>query len=145
MKVVVQRVKSAKVKVKSQKAAEIGKGLLVLVGIAKSDVQENVVKAAQKIVKMRLFPDQKHDINISVIESRGEILAVSQFTLLGDVSGGNRPSFIEAAEPKKARELFDLFVSELKKLGVKVQTGRFGEYMEVELINDGPVTIICDF
>ncbi len=145
MKIIIQRVKSANVKVNGQKVAEIGKGLLLLVGISKKDTKESAQKAAQKIMKMRLFPDEKHDINVSVAKIGGEILAVSQFTLLGDISGGNRPSFIEAAKPQIALELFNLFVQELKKLGARVQTGEFGKYMEVELINQGPVTIVADF
>lgn len=142
MKIVVQRISKASVEVQGRITAKVGKGMLVLVGISKDDNVEIVKKIAQKVLKLRIFPDNHRDINRSIEDIKGEILAVSQFTLLADTSKGNRPSFIKAAKPELAQKLFNIFVQELKKSGLPVQTGIFGEYMHINLINDGPITII---
>ncbi len=150
MKFVIQRVSSASVSVGGETVGSIGTGLLILAGFAENDVEEEVPKAAQKIAKMRIFPDRKEatgdttkDINRSVLDVDGAALVVSQFTLIADTSKGNRPSFVRSAEPKKAKMLYERFVQELQNAGIQqVETGRFGEYMEVKLVNDGPVTIV---
>lgn len=142
MRLVIQRVGEAKVDVNEKTIAKIGNGMLILVGIGKDDNETIVKKIAQKVLKLRIFPDDHRDINRSVEDVRGEILAVSQFTLLADTSGGNRPSFIRAAEPELAQQLFSIFVQELKKSGLAVKIGEFGTYMNVYLVNNGPVTII---
>jgi D-tyrosyl-tRNA(Tyr) deacylase len=142
MKIVIQRVSKAKVESRGEVIAEINKGILVLVGFAKEDKNEIAKKMAEKILKLRIFPDEHRDINRSILDIKGEVLVVSQFTLLADTSAGNRPSFIKAADPKKAKELFDLFILELRKSGLSIKTGLFGEYMKVYLINEGPVTIV---
>lgn len=149
MRFVIQRVSKASVKTENKIVGQIGRGMLILAGFAEDDQAPQVEKAAQKILKLRIFPDApkagretKKDINTSIQDIGGEILVVSQFTLIADTSAGNRPSFIKAASPQKAEELYNLFIKELKKSGLKLATGRFGEYMEVELVNDGPVTII---
>ena len=143
MKTVIQRVTRASVSVEGKIISEIGNGFLILLGIGKEDSAEIVKKSAEKIVKLRIMPDENDKMNKSILDVSGAILVVSQFTLLADTTGGNRPSFINAALPEKAKELYELFVSELKRLGVKkVETGKFGTYMEVLLVNDGPVTIV---
>ncbi|NIT03856.1 D-tyrosyl-tRNA(Tyr) deacylase [Candidatus Saccharibacteria bacterium] len=144
MRAVVQRVKKASILVEGKKIAEIGQGLLVLLGVVEGDAEEQVRKLAQKIADLRIIADEGGKMNLSVRDVKGEVLAVSQFTLLADTSRGHRPSFIKAAEPEKARRLYDLFVEELRKLEIPVKTGEFGEYMEVDLVNDGPVTIILE-
>lgn len=144
MRVVIQRVKEASVSVKGKQISAIGAGLLVLLGVAKGDAKDQVQRLAQKVAALRIMADEEGKMNLSVRDVGGEILVISQFTLLADTSRGHRPSFIKAAEPKKAQELYHLFVEELKKAGIPVKTGKFGEYMQVELINDGPVTIILD-
>lgn len=144
MKLVIQRVGEAKVEVKEKTIAKIGNGMLVLVGVSCDDDEEVVKKIAHKVLKLRIFPDDHRDINRSVEDIGGEILAVSQFTLLADTFGGNRPGFSYAAEPLKAQKLFNFFVGELKTSGLKVETGEFGAYMKVYLVNNGPVTIIYE-
>jgi len=158
MKLVIQRVKKASVRVNGKTVGQIGPGLLLLVGIESKDEparnaesdsaseagRDRVREMAEKILKLRIFGDKDDKMNLSVQDIKGEILAVSQFTLLADCSGGNRPSFIKAAPPQIAQLLFEKFVQELKKSGLKVETGIFGAKMEVELINDGPVTIILE-
>ncbi|MDA2922455.1 D-aminoacyl-tRNA deacylase [Patescibacteria group bacterium AH-259-L07] len=144
MKLVIQRVGEASVEVEEKTIAKIGNGMLILVGFGKDDDEDVVKKTAQKVLKLRIFPDDHRDINRSVEDVGGEILAVSQFTLLADTSGGNRPSFIQAAEPELAQKLFNVFVQELQKSGIEVKTGEFGTHMKVYLINDGPVTIIYE-
>lgn len=142
MKLVVQRVSKASVKVKGEVVATIGMGLLILVGISKEDKEEIVEKMAQKLLKLRIFPDSQKGINCSIEDIKGAILLVPQFTLLADTSEGNRPSFIKAAKPELAQKLFNLLVEKLKQSQLSIETGIFREYMEVELVNDGPVTII---
>jgi D-tyrosyl-tRNA(Tyr) deacylase len=144
MRAVVQRVKSSSVKIEDEIVAQIGKGLLVLLGVAKGDTVQNADYLANKIINLRIFEDQDAKMNRSLLETAGELLAVSQFTLLADCRKGRRPSFIEAAEPEKATELYERFVNTLRAKGVEVQTGRFRALMEVALINDGPVTVIIE-
>ena len=144
MRAVVQRVKQSSVKTNGETVGRIGKGLLVLLGVARGDGAEDVKYLANKIVNLRIFEDENGKMNRSVLEIGGELLAVSQFTLLADCRKGRRPSFIAAAEPEKATELYEKFVAQVRAQGVAVQTGRFRTMMEVALINDGPVTIIID-
>ena len=143
MKLVIQRVTKASVSVQEKIISEIGNGFLILLGIGKEDSEGAVRKMAEKIVKLRIMSDSEDKMNKSILDVSGEILVVSQFTLLADTTGGNRPSFINAALPEKAKELYELFIEELKRLGVKkVEMGKFGTYMEVSLVNYGPVTIV---
>ncbi len=146
MRLVVQRVKSGEVILKkdSNVIGKITNGLLVLVGIKEDDDEENVVRLAEKIMKLRIFSDENGKMNLSIKEVAGSLLIVSQFTLYADTSGGNRPSFIKAAKPEKAKKIYDFFIEYLKKSGVKVETGRFGEYMLIKTTLDGPVTIILE-
>jgi D-tyrosyl-tRNA(Tyr) deacylase len=124
--------------------ARIGHGLLVLLGVAQSDTQNDVVLLAAKIAGLRIFADAEGKMNLSLLETGGSMLVVSQFTLLGDCRKGRRPSFIDAARPEQAVELYRGFVAEVRGQGITVETGRFQEHMEVELLNDGPVTLILD-
>lgn len=144
MRLVVQRVEKAKViSVETDEIlGEIGTGLFVLVGIKKGDSEKEVGSLAQKLSKLRVMSDKEGKMNLSVSDVGGKILVVSQFTLHADTSGGNRPSFINAENPDKAKKLYELFIAKLKKLGIKVETGSFGEYMKIETVLDGPVTII---
>ena len=144
MKAVVQRVKKSAVKVNGQIVGQIGSGLLILLGVARKDSAKEVDYLVNKIVNLRIFEDANGKMNRSLLDSGGELLAVSQFTLLADCSKGRRPSFIKAADPQKAYELYEVFVEEVRRQGITVQTGRFGTMMAVELINDGPVTIIVE-
>ncbi len=144
MKVVVQRVKESYVKVKDRIVGKIGKGLLLLVGIEKGDNENILNYMADKIVNLRIFADQNDRMNLSVMDVKGEILAVSQFTLAGSVEKGRRPSFDNAETPERAEILFNKFVEILKSKGVLVEKGEFGAMMEVYLINDGPVTFILE-
>lgn len=141
MKIVIQRVNNANVKVENQIIGLIEKGLLLLVAFEDSD-KEKISAIAQKILKLRIFSDEKDKMNLSILEVKGELLVVPQFTLLADCSSGNRPYFGNVAGPKIAENLFLEFVLELKKSGLKVETGKFGAKMQVSLVNDGPVTII---
>lgn len=163
MKAVVQRVKGASVSVKSRQISKIGPGLLVLLGIAEGDTEEQVRKLTKKIANLRIFPDEdaspdpstgsgspraksrgerSRRMNLSVLDVKGGILVVPQFTLLADTSRGHRPSFVKAAKPEVAERLYKLFIKELESLGIPVKTGEFGAYMQVSLVNDGPVTIV---
>lgn len=144
MRAVVQRVKSSSVKVGNEIVAQIGNGLLVLLGVAKDDTIRNADYLANKIINLRIFEDPGGKLNRSLLETGGELLAVSQFTLLADCRKGRRPSFIEAADPEKATELYERFVNTVRERGVGIQTGRFRAMMEVALVNDGPVTIIIE-
>ena len=144
MRIVLQRVKQAKVKVNSEVIGNIQQGLLLFVGAEKGDFIKDIEYLVQKLINLRIFEDEKSKMNLSVHDINGEILAVSQFTLLGDCTKGRRPSFDKAAGSDDAIYLYDKFVSGLKKSGLRVATGKFGEHMEVELINDGPVTLILD-
>ena len=144
MRAVVQRVKKSSVKTNDETVGRIGQGLLVLLGVAKGDSAEDADYLANKIINLRIFEDEDGKMNRSLLEIGGELLAVSQFTLLADCRKGRRPSFIAAAEPEKAIELYEKFVERVRQKGVAVQTGRFRAMMEVALINDGPVTIIIE-
>ena len=144
MKVVLQRVKSASVSVDGKIAGKIDRGLLLLIGIAETDTMADVDFVADKCVNLRIFEDENDKMNRSVIEEGGEILAISQFTLLGNTRKGRRPSFIEAANPEKGKAFYDAFVEKLKSTGLKVECGIFGAMMDVDLVNYGPVTIIIE-
>lgn len=146
MRLIVQRVQRAKVyRVNDGKTlGEIGLGLFVLVGFKKGDSEKEVGILADKISKLRVMSDGEDKMNLSVSETKSEILVVSQFTLYADTKGGNRPSFLEAEEPEKAKKLYELFIEKLREKGVKVETGSFGEYMQIEAVLDGPVTIIFE-
>ena len=144
MRAVVQRVNRAQVTVGQEVVGKIGPGLLVLLGIAKTDTQADAEYLAAKIVGLRVFEDQSGKMNLSLAETNGAILAVSQFTLYGDVRKGRRPSFDDAASPELARELYEDFVAKIRESGVICETGRFQAMMQVELMNDGPVTILLD-
>jgi D-tyrosyl-tRNA(Tyr) deacylase len=144
MRAVVQRVKSSSVKTGDEIVAQIGNGLLVLLAVARGDTGQDADYLANKIINMRIFEDPDGKMNRSLRETSGELLAVSQFTLLADCRKGRRPSFIEAAGPEKATDLYERFVNTVREKGVGIQTGRFGAMMEIALVNDGPVTIIIE-
>jgi D-tyrosyl-tRNA(Tyr) deacylase len=144
MKCVIQRVRKASVTVGEEVVSTIGSGVVVLAGVEKGDSETAMRDAAKKIRELRIFSDDAGKMNRDLIESGGAILAVSQFTLAGSVARGRRPSFDNAEEPERARELFDLFVRELGSTGIEVKTGRFREMMVVALENDGPVTFIYE-
>lgn len=144
MRAVVQRVSQAQVSCQGRLTGRISKGLLVLVGIGREDSLADVHYLADKIAQLRIFEDDQGKMNLSVDEVSGEVLVVSQFTLLGDCRKGRRPSFSQAAAPEKARELYQQLVRRFEELGLPVQTGVFQETMEVGLVNDGPVTVMLD-
>jgi D-tyrosyl-tRNA(Tyr) deacylase len=145
LKIVLQRVKTASVSVGDASISEIGPGLLLLIGIAKGDGETEADWLAEKVAGLRIFNDEEGKMNWSVKDTEGEVLAVSQFTLLGDVRKGKRPSFLDAAPPGEAEPLFDYFCEKLSTSGVRsVKTGSFGAMMDVALTNDGPVTILLE-
>ncbi len=144
MRAVIQRVKSASVTVEGRVVSEINKGLLVFLGVAQGDTPDAVNYMASKIANLRIFEDDEGLMNLSVLDVGGEALVVSQFTLYGDCRKGRRPSFIDAARPEKADPLYQAFMDEISRLGVPVKAGIFQAMMDVELINDGPVTILLD-
>ena len=144
MKVLIQRVKRASVTIEGELFSSINKGILALVGIEKGDTLEQVQKSAKKIVGLRIFPDENDKMNRSLIDIQGEMLIVSQFTLCGDCKKGTRPSFDKSAPPEVANELYETFVAEVKNCGINVRTGKFAASMEVELVNDGPVTFMIE-
>ncbi|WP_027380204.1 D-aminoacyl-tRNA deacylase [Chryseobacterium daeguense] len=144
MKVVIQRVSESHVKVDGKIVGEIGKGLMLLVGIDENDEKHDADWLVQKILNLRIFGDDEGKLNLSVVDISGEILCISQFTLIADYKKGNRPSFIKAAKPDKAIPLFEYFKEEISKSGLKTESGIFGADMKVSLINDGPVTIVMD-
>ncbi len=144
MRAVVQRVKQSSVKAGNEVVGQIGRGLLVLLGVARDDTVKDADYLVNKIINLRIFEDPDGKMNRSLLETGGELLAVSQFTLLADCRKGRRPSFVEAADPHKATDLYEKFVDRVRENGVKVQTGRFRAMMEVALINDGPVTVIIE-
>ncbi|MDX1468650.1 MAG: D-aminoacyl-tRNA deacylase [Acidimicrobiia bacterium] len=144
MRIVAQRVSRASVRVGHEVVGEIGAGLLLLVGVAAGDGPPDSAAAVAKISDLRVFADDEGRMNRSVVDTRGQILVVSQFTLLGDLRRGRRPSFTAAAEPDHAKELLDDLVSRFRAAGIETAEGRFGARMEVDLVNDGPVTIILE-
>lgn len=144
MKLVIQRVKHAKVEVENKIVGKIGQGFLVLLGVGPDDTKETADYLVQKLIKLRVFEDENGKMNLGLKDINGELLIVSQFTLYADCSGGNRPSFTLAAKPDKANELYEYFISKCEKENIKVEHGIFGADMKVELLNDGPVTIILE-
>ena len=144
MRAVIQRVTRARVVVDGQVSGEIGPGLAVLVGVGRNDVSATAVSMAEKTVNLRIFNDEQGKMNKSLLDTQGAMLAISQFTLYGDVRGQRRPSFLQAASPEQGRALYDEFVAAVKALGVRVETGVFQAHMSLELVNDGPVTILLD-
>lgn len=144
MRAVVQRVSRAKVSVDGEITGEIGCGLLVLLGVAATDTRADADYFADKIIGLRIFEDSGGKMNLALADIEGAVLAVSQFTLYGDVRRGRRPSFDAAATPQSARELYEYFVGKIRAAGIRCETGRFQEMMQVELVNEGPVTILLD-
>ena len=144
MRAVVQRVSRARVTVKGETAGEIGLGLLVLLGVGAGDTRTEADYLVEKTIGLRIFEDAGGKMNLSVAEVGGALLVVSQFTLYGDARRGKRPSFDGAAPPEQARELYEYFVEKVRASGVRLETGRFQETMQVELVNEGPVTILLD-
>ncbi len=144
MRAVIQRVSRAKVTVAGEVVGEIGPGLLVLLGVGQGDAEADADYLAEKIAGLRIFEDAEGKMNRAVEESGGAVLAVSQFTLYGDVRRGKRPSFDAAARPEQARGLYEHFVEKIRAAGLRCEAGRFQEMMQVELVNDGPVTILLD-
>jgi D-tyrosyl-tRNA(Tyr) deacylase len=144
MRAVVQRVTRASVKVDNEITGEIGSGLLVLLGVAQDDAEADADYLAEKIAGLRIFEDDTGKMNLSVVDAGGAVLAVSQFTLFGDVRRGKRPSFDAAARPERARELYEYFVERVRAAGLRCEVGRFQAMMDVEMVNSGPVTILLD-
>lgn len=144
MRAVVQRVSRAKVTVGEEITGEIGKGLLILLGVSVNDSEKEASYILEKILNLRVFEDSADKMNLSLLDISGELLVVSQFTLYGDARKGRRPSFIRAAPPEKAEKLYKFFVEEARKQLSGVQTGKFQAMMDVELVNDGPVTLLLD-
>ena len=144
MRAVIQRVSQARVLVDQEVVGQIGRGLLVLLGVARDDTAEQAGWLADKVVSLRVFEDEAGKINLGVADIVGEILVVSQFTLYGDCRKGRRPSFLDAAPPETAIPLYEAFIDAIRAQGIRTATGRFGAMMQVELVNDGPVTLIVD-
>ena len=144
MRLVVQRVANAKVEVENNTIGSIKNGFLVLLGVGNDDETANADYLLKKLVNLRVFTDEQGKMNLSLMDIQGELLIVSQFTLYADCKKGNRPSFTNAAHPEKAKQLYEYFVLQAKNLGLKVETGSFGAHMKVELLNDGPVTILLE-
>ena len=144
MKVLIQRVKEASVSIDSKLYSSIKQGILALVGIEKGDTTEEIQKMAKKLVNLRIFSDENDKMNKSILDIKGEMLIVSQFTLCGNCKKGTRPSFDNSAQPDVAKKLYETFINEVKNYGINTQTGVFGAMMDVALINDGPVTFMLD-
>ena len=144
MRAVVQRTREASVRVNSEVVGEIRGGLLVFLGVGREDSEKDADFLAEKITALRIFPDEAQKMNLSLLDSGGAMLIVSQFTLHGDCRKGRRPSFVSAAPPEEAAPLYERFIARVEKLGVPVAAGRFGAMMEVTLVNDGPVTLLLD-
>ena len=144
MRAVIQRVSEAWVTVEGKKTGRIGKGLCALIGVEAGDTEKDAQYLAGKIVKLRIFEDENEKMNLSVLQVGGGVLAVSQFTLLGDARGQNRPGFTQAEAPERANELYELCCAEMRKMNVPVENGVFRTHMMVHLINDGPVTLLLD-
>lgn len=145
MRLVTQRVKSAKVTVNGKTVGQIGNGLFILIGVGIDDKVEYADILAEKVVNLRIMSDDQGKMNLSVKDVAGQVLVVSQFTLYADPTSGRRPSFIKAAPPQKAKQIYERFIERVKGKGVRVKTGSFGEYMEIESVADGPVTIILEY
>lgn len=144
MRLLIQRVSKATVKVEGECVGKINKGFLVFLGITHEDTKDNVDYLVNKLYNLRVFEDENEKMNLSIKDINGEILIVSQFTLYADTSHGNRPSFINAAKPDEANELYEYFIEKAKQTGLKIEAGIFGADMKVELLNDGPVTILLE-
>jgi len=144
LKALLQRVSGARVSVGNEVVGRIGQGLVVFVGVASGDAERDAQYLAQRTVNLRIFSDDAGRFNLSALDIKGELLIISQFTLLADTRKGRRPSFTDAAPPAQAEELFNQFVKQARATGLKVETGRFQQYMQVEIHNDGPVTILLD-
>jgi len=144
VKALLQRVTGASVSVGNEVVGRIGRGLVIFVGVANGDTEKDAQYLAQKTTSLRIFSDEAGKFNLSALDIKGELLVVSQFTLLADTRKGRRPSFTEAAPPAQAEELFERFVEQARATGLKVETGRFQQYMQVKIHNDGPVTILLD-
>lgn len=144
MKIVIQRVTNAQVEVEKKVVGKIGKGFLVLLGVTHEDTKENADYLVKKLCKLRVFSDENDKMNLSLKDVNGELLIVSQFTLYANCKDGNRPSFVEAAKPEQANELYEYFCDECEKNDIKVEKGIFGADMKVSLLNDGPVTIVIE-
>ena len=144
MKALIQRVKNASVTINGELYSSVGAGMLVLLGVEKSDTVENAEKLAQKLLNLRIFEDENEKMNLSIKDVSGEILVVSQFTLCADCRKGTRPSFDSAAAPEVANKLYEDFVKNLKASGLKIETGKFRAMMDVSLVNDGPVTFLVE-
>lgn len=144
MKLVIQRVSKADVTVNKEVVGKINKGFLVLLGVSNEDTKENADYLVKKLCNLRVFEDENKKMNLSLKDIGGEILIISQFTLFADCNKGNRPSFANAGNPELAKQLYEYFIQECKKLGFKVENGIFGAHMEVSLVNDGPVTILLE-
>ncbi len=144
MRAVLQRVSCAKVTVGDETTGEIGQGILVFLGVSRQDSEVEAIALLDKIINLRIFEDENGKMNLSLLDAQGGLLVVSQFTLYGDARKGRRPSFIEAAAPDEANRIYEFFVAEAQKKIAKVETGRFQAMMNVELVNDGPVTILLD-
>ena len=144
MKALLQRVTSGSVSISGEVLGKINRGLVVFVGVASEDTEKDEQYLAQKTANLRIFADEQGKFNLSALDVNGELLVVSQFTLLADARKGRRPSFISAAPPEQAEELFERFIAAVRNTGLKVETGRFQQYMQVKIVNDGPVTILLD-
>ena len=144
MKTVIQRVKNAAVSVNGKTVGKIGKGICLFIGIKKGDTEQEALWLVNKITGLRIFEDTNEKMNLSIKEINGEILIISQFTLYGDCKKGKRPSFFEAAEPETAKKLYDFFIKKFEETGIHTETGIFRATMDVEIINDGPVTLIIE-
>ncbi len=144
MKAVVQRVTKATVTVDGRQSGRIGQGLLVLLGVGHKDTEKEAAYLVQKIIHLRIFEDDNSKMNLSLQQIGGDLLVVSQFTLLGDCRKGRRPSFVNAAEPSRALKLYNVFIRQARSFGIRTETGEFGAMMDVELTNSGPVTLIID-
>lgn len=144
MRIVIQRAEKAKVSVDGEVVGQIGKGFMVLVGVGPEDTKQNADFLVNKMCNLRVFEDEQGKMNLSIKDVGGQILAISQFTLYADCKKGNRPSFTRAAKPEQANELYEYFMEEARKQGLKVEHGIFGAHMKVDFINDGPVTILLE-
>jgi len=144
MRAVVQRVSKAEVLVDNISLGQINKGLLILLGVAEEDTETDINYMVDKTLNLRIFEDENEKMNLSVLDIEGEVLVISQFTLHGDARKGRRPSFSKAGNPQKAEALYNQYIQQLKNSGIRVESGRFAAYMEVSLVNDGPVTILLD-